>query len=94
MFGTTGVVGGCGMDKRALISANNFEHNVPALLRDASGSLRALARVYFLTHVAGQAKATVEAKHRDLARFIGFYEALYNHDHPDEWYTSVTRYLL
>jgi integrase/recombinase XerD len=94
MFGTTGVVGGCGMDKRALTPANNLEHNVPALLKDAGDSLRALARVYFLTHVAGQAKATIEAKHRDLARFIAFYEELYNHDHPDEWYTSVTREFL
>jgi site-specific recombinase XerD len=94
MFGITGVVGGSHMDKQALIPANNLEHNVPALLREASGSLRALARMYFVTQVAGQAKATIEAKHRDLARFIAFYEALYNHDHPDEWYTSVTREFL
>jgi hypothetical protein len=32
MFGTTGVVGICGMDKRTLLPANNLQHNVPALL--------------------------------------------------------------
>jgi len=94
MFEITGVVGGCGVDKRALVPANNLEHNVPALLKAAAGSLRALARVYFTTQVAGQAKATIEAKRHDLARFIAFYEALYHHDHPDEWYTSVTREFL
>jgi N-glycosylase/DNA lyase len=62
--------------------------------KGAAGSLRALARAYFTTQVAGQAKATIEAKRRNLARFIAFYEALYHHDHPDEWYTSVTREFL
>ncbi|HVO68937.1 MAG TPA: hypothetical protein VMT24_02760 [Aggregatilineaceae bacterium] len=82
------------MDKRALVPANNLEHNVPALLKSAAGSLRALARAYFTTQVAGQAKATIEAKRRDLTRFIAFYEALYHHDDPNEWYTSVTREFL
>ncbi|MGD0950426.1 MAG: tyrosine-type recombinase/integrase [Candidatus Binatia bacterium] len=82
------------MDKRALVPTNNLEHNVPALLKSSAGSLRALARLYFTTHVAGQAKAKIEAKRRDLARFIAFYEALYHHDYPGEWYTSVTREFL
>jgi integrase/recombinase XerD len=82
------------MDKRALIPANNHEHNVPALLKNAGGSLRALANAYFVAEVAGQAKATIEAKRRDLSLFIAFYIELYGHDHPDEWYTSVTREFL
>ncbi len=61
------------------------------ILRD---NLKDLARVYFLTEVAGQARATIEAKKRDLARFLGFYQQLYGHDRPDEWYRSVTREFL
>ena len=94
MFGITGVVGGCGMNKRALQLANNFEHNVPALIADAGGSLKALARVYFVTEVAGQARSTIEAKRRDLTRFLAFYYELYRHDHAAEWYSSVTREFL
>src|SRR5690348_2611232 len=82
------------MDKWALIPGNNPEHNVTALMKAARGSLRGLARVYFVTQVAGQAKSTIEAKQRDLTRFIAFYESLYHHDHPDEWFNSVTREFL
>jgi len=82
------------MVSRALIPKNNPEHNVPALSKGALSSLRALAKAYFLTEVAGQARATIEAKERDLSRFIGFYEKLYGHDDPREWYLSVTREFL
>ena len=60
----------------------------------AQKSLTDLARVYFLTEVAGQARATIEAKRRDLGRFLAFYDKLYSHDRPDEWYRSVTREFL
>jgi hypothetical protein len=63
-------------------------------MKRAQTSLTDLARVYFLTEVAGQARATVEAKRRDLERFLSFYQQLYGHDRPDEWYRSVTQSLL
>src|SRR5438552_5546975 len=79
------------MAKHALVVSDNLEHNVPLVLKDASGSLRALARIYFVTEVAGQAPGTIEAKRRDLSRFLAFYTNLYGHDRPTEWYASVTR---
>ena len=60
------------MGKHALIPANNPEHNVPALLKSAGRSLRALAKACFIAEVAGQAPATSDAKKRDLARFFTF----------------------
>lgn len=82
------------MDNRGLILGNNPEHNVPAILGGANQSLRSLAKAYFVTEVAGQAKGTIEAKHHDLTRFIAFYETLLGHDDPREWYRSVTREFL
>ncbi len=79
------------MGKQALVLRDNLQHDVPAGLKDATGSLRALARVYFVTEVAGQAPGTIDAKRRDLSRFLAFYTNLYNHDRPGEWYASVTR---
>ncbi len=82
------------MAKQALIPRKNLPHNVPALLKRARSSLKELARLYFLTEVAGQARATIEAKKRDLGLFFAFYHKLYGHDHPQEWYASVTREFL
>lgn len=79
------------MGNTSLIPRDNQQHNVPALVSEAGQSLRALARVYFVTEVAGQAKATIDAKERDLSKFIIFYEKLYGHDRSEEWYASVTR---
>jgi hypothetical protein len=78
----------------ALILAKNLQHNVPTRLADAKRSLAALAILYFRSEVAGQAPATIEAKRRDLGRFFAFYQRLYGHDRPDEWFTSVTREFL
>ncbi|MFN8545525.1 MAG: tyrosine-type recombinase/integrase [Candidatus Binatia bacterium] len=83
------------MMRKAPKPENNLTHNVPAivpaLLERGKDSLKALAAVYVVTEVAGQAKATIAAKRRDLGRFFRFYEALYGHDRPEEWYASVTR---
>lgn len=79
------------MTNQALIPADNLQHNVSVAIKRSGGSLRALAKSYFVAEVAGQAKATIDAKQRDLTRFIEFYEKLYGHDHTDEWYSSVTR---
>jgi integrase/recombinase XerD len=54
----------------------------------------ALDELYFVSEVAGQARATIEAKRRDLGRFLTFYQRLYGHDRPEEWYRSVTREFL
>jgi hypothetical protein len=61
------------MTQRGLVPHSNPPHNVPALLTQGKQSLRALAQAYFLTEVAGQAPATVDAKRRDLSRFFTFY---------------------
>lgn len=63
-------------------------------LAAAAASLAELAGVYFVTQVAGQAANTIAAKKRDLQKFLSFYGELYGHDHPDEWYLSVTREFL
>jgi len=47
--------------------------------------------MYLVTEVAGQSAATVDAKQRDLQRFLTFYQKLYRHDRPDEWFVSVTK---
>ncbi len=58
------------MAKQALVPLNNLKHNVATLMKRAQTSLTDLARVYFLAEVAGQARATIEAKKRDLERFL------------------------
>lgn len=80
--------------KTTLVPASNLNHNVPATLSKATHSLSALAELYFLSEVAAQAGATIEAKRRDLGRFLAFYHRLYGHDRPEEWYRSVTREFL
>jgi integrase/recombinase XerD len=82
------------MANRRLVPQNNQQHNVQTLLAQGRSSLRALARAYFVTEVAGQAPATIDAKRRDLARFFTFYVKLYGHERPEEWYASVTREFL
>jgi hypothetical protein len=66
--------------RKGLKPTNNLQHNVPALLERGRGSLKALAGAYFVAEVAGQAPGTIEAKRRDLTRFLAFYVKLYGHD--------------
>jgi integrase/recombinase XerD len=73
---------------------NNLSHNVSVRIEEAKTSLGHLANVYLVTEVAGQSQATVEAKRRDLQRFLTFYQNLYKHDRPDEWFVSVTKAFL
>src|SRR5216683_6377198 len=82
------------MANRDLVPAHNQQHNVPKLLSEGKHSLRALARAYFVTEVAGQAPSTIDAKRRDLGHFFAFYAKLYGHDRPEGWYASVTREFL
>jgi integrase/recombinase XerD len=74
--------------------AKNLSHNVSVRVEEAKTSLCHLANVYLVTEVEGQSEATVEAKKRDLQRFLTFYQNLYKHDRPDEWYVSVTKAFL
>ncbi len=93
------------MPKGAPVSINNPNHNVypgvaqgggnvPDLIKAGRESLAALAHAYFLIEVAGQARTTIDAKRRDLSRFLAFYRELYGHERPEEWYASVTRAFL
>jgi hypothetical protein len=82
------------MADAALILSNNLSHNVSVRLAEAKTSLGHLANVYLVTEVAGLSQATVEAKQRDLQRFLTFYKQLYKHDRPDEWFVSVTKAFL
>ena len=82
------------MPSPALISANNLSRNVSVHLEEAKNRLSALATVYLVTEVAGQSSATLDAKRRDLQRFLTFYQDLYGHDRPDEWFVSVTKAFL
>ena len=79
------------MADTALILSKNLSHNVLSHIEAAKTSLSHLANVYLVTEVAGQSTATVDAKRRDLQRFLTFYQQLYNHDRPDEWFVSVTK---
>lgn len=63
-------------------------------IEQAKNSLAELATVYLVTEAAGYAQATLEAKRRDLQRFLNFCQHLYKHDRPDEWFVSVTKAFL
>src|SRR5712691_3207027 len=78
----------------SLVVPKNPAHNVMARLERAKDSLAKLATVYLVTEAAGHSQATLEAKRRDLQRFLSFYQDLYKHDRPDEWFVSVTKAFL
>jgi integrase/recombinase XerD len=82
------------MAETALVVRSNLSHNVPAVINAAQTRLTDLATLYLATEVAGQSQATLEAKHRDLQRFLAFYQQLYGHDRPEEWFVSVTKAFL
>jgi site-specific recombinase XerD len=78
----------------ALVLRKNPAHNVSAHIEGAKDSLAELATLYLATEAAGQSQATLDAKRRDLQRFLSFYQDLYKHDRPDEWFVSVTKAFL
>jgi site-specific recombinase XerD len=82
------------MAETALVMQSHLSHNVPALLEAAKTRLTDLATLYLATEVVGQSQATLDAKRRDLQRFLAFYHQLYGHDRPDEWCVSVTKAFL
>jgi integrase/recombinase XerD len=82
------------MAETALMVRSNLSHNVPVAIAAAKTCLTDLATLYLATEVAGQSQATLDAKRRDLHRFLAFYQQLYGHDRPDEWFVSVTKAFL
>src|SRR5712691_6274890 len=78
----------------SLVLRKNPAHNVSALIEGAKNSLAELATVYLVTEAAGQSQAMLDAKRRNLQRFLSFYQGLYKHDRPDEWFVSVTKAFL
>src|SRR2546426_984524 len=78
----------------SLVLPKNPAHNVMARLEQAKNSLADLATVYLVTEAAGHSQATLDAKRRDLQRFLSFYQNLFKHDRPDEWFVSVTKAFL
>jgi integrase/recombinase XerD len=82
------------MPDTALVVQDNLSHNVTARLEESKTRLSDLATVYLVTEVAGQSQATLDAKRRDLQRFLSFYQHLYGHDRPQEWFVSVTKAFL
>ncbi len=79
---------------KGAILPKNPSHNVVGRLEQATQSLAALATMYLMTEAAGRSQATLDAKRRDLQRFLAFYQALYQHDRPDAWFVSVTKAFL
>jgi integrase/recombinase XerD len=73
---------------------DNLSRNVLTRIEAAKNCLSDLATLYLVTEVAGQSKETLSAKRRDLQRFLTFYQGLYGHDGPEEWYVSVTKAFL
>jgi hypothetical protein len=67
-----------------LLLQSHLSHNVPAAIEAAKNRLTDLATLYLVTEVAGQSQATLDAKCRDLQRFLAFYHQLYGDDRPDE----------
>ncbi len=82
------------MPETALILPDNLSHNVSVQLETAKNTVSGLATVYLVTEVAGRSKATLDAKRRDLQRFLAFYQDLYGHDRPQGWFVSVTKAFL
>src|SRR5437879_1250017 len=78
----------------ALVLRKNPAHNILAQIETAKSSLADLANMYLGTEAAGQSEATLDAKRRDLQRFLSFYQGLYKHDRPEEWFVSVTKAFL
>ncbi len=77
-----------------LVLKKNPSHNVLVHIEQAKNSLAELATLYLVAEAAGHSHATLDAKRRDLQRFLSFYQHLYKHDRPEEWFVSVTKAFL
>jgi integrase/recombinase XerD len=94
MMSDTLINTGASENDTALVLRKNPAHNVLSRIETAKNSLAQLANLYLRTEAAGQSEATHDAKQRDLQRFLTFYQGLYKHDRPEEWFVSVTKAFL
>ena len=78
----------------SIVLRKNPSHNVLLHIEEAKNSLAELATLYLVAEAAGHSQATLDAKRRDLQRFLSFYRNLYKHDRPEEWFVSVTKAFL
>jgi hypothetical protein len=78
----------------SLVLRKNPSHNVLVHIEEAKNRLARLATLYLVAEAAGNSQATLDAKRRDLQRFLCFYQKLYKHDRPEEWFVSVTKAFL
>jgi hypothetical protein len=78
----------------SMVLRKNPSHNVLMHIEQAKNSLAELATLYLVAEAAGHSQATLDAKRRDLQRFLSFYQGLYKHDRPEEWFVSVTKAFL
>src|SRR5690242_4834348 len=78
-----------------VVPGHNRQRNVPKLFSESKHSLRALAHAYFVTEVSGQPSSTIrhEAPRPFPIRSL-LTQNVYGHDHPQEWFASVTREFL
>jgi site-specific recombinase XerC len=79
------------MRETTLSLPNNLAHNVLGPLEGSQTTLLGLANLYLETEVDKGAKATFDAKQRDLQRFLTYYHTLYGHDRPEAWFVSVSK---
>lgn len=57
-----------------------------------SQSLTAWVRLYAQVHIKGAPEKTEQAKTRDLAKFLDFYQLEVGQDHVDSWTPAVTKH--
>jgi integrase/recombinase XerD len=55
-------------------------------------SLTAWLTYYYQVHVKGAPEKTEEAKQKDLAKFLNFFQLEVGHDHIDSWTPAVTKH--
>ena len=78
------------MTDQGLVLQNNPGHNVLELIQSLKNDLVALAQIYMISQVAGQAEATIDAKKRDLQIFFDYYRSIHNSLDPSFWFKSTT----
>ena len=59
-----------------------------------SNSLVSWANLYFQFHVLGSPTKTVQAKTKDMSKFLSFFEKEIGHEHIDSWTPAVTKHFL
>ena len=81
-------VGGCSRKPAASVMDKFLADRIPPDRRD---SLAAWSALYFQIHVLGSSPRTMEAKRRDLRRFLGFFSGAAGSDHIQAWTPAVSK---